>query len=95
MDEQLPELVVGRVAAVDLHAGARAPSYRLEVDLGPRGLIETTVERGSYEAEALEDIQIIVVLRGDEAVVLGARSHAAGLVLVRPDRDVENGTIVG
>jgi hypothetical protein len=93
-NEQLPELLVGRVVAVADHAGARAPSYRLRLALGPRGEVETTVERGSYEREVLEGAQLVVVLRGDEALVLAARSHSAGLVLLRPDREVEDGTIV-
>ena len=93
-DEQLPELAVGRVVAVDDHAGARAPSYLLRLDLGPRGQVETSVERGSYERGELEGAQVVVALRGDEAVVLAARSHAAGLVLLRPDREVEDGTLV-
>jgi tRNA-binding EMAP/Myf-like protein len=93
-DEQLPELVVGRVVAADEHAGARAPSYLLRLDLGPRGQLETSVERGSYEREELEGAQVVVALRGEEAVVLAARSHAAGVVLLRPDREVEDGTLV-
>jgi len=93
-NEQLPELLVGRVVAVDDHAGARAPSYRLDVDLGPRGHVDTSIERGSYEREELAGAQVVVALRGDEAVVLAARSHSAGLVLLRPDRDVEDGTVV-
>jgi tRNA-binding EMAP/Myf-like protein len=91
----LPELVVGRVVAVEDHAGARAPSYLLRLDLGPRGEVETSVERGSYECEELEGAQVVVALRGDEALVLAARSHSAGLVLLRPDREVEDGTVVG
>lgn len=93
-DEQLPELLVGRVVAVDDHAGARAPSYLLRLALGPRGHVETSVERGSYEREDFEDAQVVVALRGDDALVLAARSHASGLVLLRPDREVEDGTIV-
>jgi hypothetical protein len=93
-DDQLPELVVGRVVAVDEHAGARAPSYLLRLDLGPRGQAEASVERGSYEREELQGAQVVVALRGEEAVVLAARSHAAGLVLLRPDREVEDGTVV-
>jgi tRNA-binding EMAP/Myf-like protein len=93
-EAQLPELVVGRVVAVEQHAGARAPSYLLRLDLGPRGDVETAVERGSYEREELEGAQVVVALRGEEALVLGARSHAAGLVLVRPDREVEDGAVV-
>ena len=93
-EEQLPELVVGRVVAVDDHAGARAPSYLLRLDLGPRGEVETSVERGSYEREELVGAQVVVALRGDETLVLAARSHSAGLVLLRPDREVEDGTVV-
>ena len=93
-EAQLPELLVGRVASVEEHAGARAPSYLLRLDLGPRGEVETTVERGSYERERLEDAQLVVVLQGDETLVLAARSHSAGLVLLRPDREVEDGTVV-
>jgi tRNA-binding EMAP/Myf-like protein len=93
-EAQLPELLVGRVVSVEEHAGARAPSYLLRLDLGPRGDVEATVERGSYEREELEGAQVVVVLRGEEALVLAARSHSAGLVLLRPDREVEDGTVV-
>ena len=88
------ELLVGRVVAAEEHAGARAPSYLLRLDLGPRGEVETAVERGSYEREELEGAQVVLALRGGETVVLAARSHAAGLVLLRPDRDVQDGTVV-
>jgi tRNA-binding EMAP/Myf-like protein len=88
------ELLIGRVVGAEEHPGARAPAYLLRLDLGPRGEVETSVERGSYEREDLEGAQVVVVLRGDEALVLGARSHAAGLVLLRPDREVEDGTVV-
>ena len=93
-EAQLPELLVGRVVAVEEHAGARAPSFLLRLDLGPRGEVETTVERGSYEREELEGAQVVVALRDEEALVLAARSHSAGLVLLRPDREVEDGTVV-
>ena len=93
-EAQLPELLVGRVAAAEEHAGARAPSFLLRLELGPRGQAETSVERGAYEREDLEGAQVVVVLRGDEALVLAARSHSAGIVLLRPDRAVEDGTVV-
>jgi hypothetical protein len=66
----------------------------VRVALGPRGHVETSVEKGSYEREGLENAQVVVALHGDAALVLAARSHAAGLVLLRPDREVEDGTIV-
>ena len=90
----MADLVVGRVLAVQEHPGARAPSFLLRVDAGPRGEVEASLERGSYEAADLEGAQIVVDLAADEALVVAAHSHAAGLVLVRPDREVEPGTVV-
>jgi len=88
------DLVVGRIVAVDDHPGARAPSYLLRVDLGTRGERETSIERGSYEPGDLVGVQVVVALDGDDALVVAARSHAAGVVLLRPDREVEDGTVV-
>jgi tRNA-binding EMAP/Myf-like protein len=89
------DLVIGRVVAANEHPGARAPSYLLRVDVGPRGEVEASVERGSYEKDDLVGAQVVVSIAEDAALVVGARSHAAGLVLLRPDREVEPGTVVG
>ncbi len=88
------ELVVGTVAEVGPHPGARAPSYLLRVDLGGRGEREASVEAGDYAAEQLQGTQVVCALRGDQVLVLAARSHARGIVLLRPDREVEPGTVV-
>ena len=90
----MSDLVVGRIVAVDDHPGARAPSYLLRVELGTRGERETSIERGSYEPGDLVGVQVVVALDGDDALVVAARSHAAGVVLLRPDREVEDGTVV-
>jgi tRNA-binding protein len=89
------ELVVGRVAAAEPHPGSRAPSLLLTVDLGGRGRRQASLLAGSYEAADLEGRQIVCALgTGDEAVALAAHSHAAGLILLVPDREVEEGTVV-
>ena len=85
---------MGRIVAVDDHPGARAPSYLLRVDLGGRGERETSIERGSYEREELVGVQVVVAQDGEDTLVVAARSHAAGVVLLRPDREVEDGTVV-
>jgi tRNA-binding EMAP/Myf-like protein len=87
-------MLIGRVVAADDHPGARAPSYLLRVDIGTRGEVEASVERGSYERDELVGTQVVVALDGDDATVVGAHSHAAGRVLLRPERDVEPGTVV-
>jgi hypothetical protein len=85
----MAELIVGRVLEVDDHPGARAPSYLLRVDLGGRGVRDAQMEPGDYDKDSLVGTLVIV---GD-GIVLAARSHA-GPRLVRPDGDVEPGTIV-
>jgi tRNA-binding EMAP/Myf-like protein len=89
------DLVVGRIAGVEPHPGARAPSYLLRLDLGGRGEREASVEAGGYEPDELEGAQIVCALRGEDVIVLAARSHAHGSVLLRPEREVEDGTVVG
>jgi tRNA-binding EMAP/Myf-like protein len=89
------ELLVGTILAADDHPGARAPSYLLRVDLGPRGEREATMEPSGYAKEELVGTQVVVSLDGDEALVIAARSHAGGPVLLRAEREVEPGTVVG
>jgi hypothetical protein len=86
------ELIVGRVLAVDDHPGSRAPSYLLRVDLGSRGEREAQMEPGDYARDELLGTLVILSI-DDEAILLAAHSHA-GLKLVRPDGDVEPGTVV-
>ena len=85
----MAELIVGRVLSVGDHPGARGPSYLVRVDLGGRGERDAQMEPGEYSKDELEGTLVIV---GDD-IVLQARSHA-GSRLVRPDGDVEPGTLV-
>jgi tRNA-binding EMAP/Myf-like protein len=88
------ELVVATVVAVDEHPGARAPSLLLTLDLGPHGTVDAVLSGGVYEAGELAGSQLVCRRDSDGAVVVGAHSHAAGLVLLRPERNVEPGTVV-
>jgi hypothetical protein len=87
------DLIVGRVIDASDHAGARAPSYLLHVDAGPRGVIEAQMEPGSHSKDELVGTLVMVSV-DDEAIVVCARSHSHGPVLLRPEADVEPGTIV-
>jgi tRNA-binding EMAP/Myf-like protein len=89
------DIVVARVLSAEPHPGARAPSYLLRLDLGGRGEREVSVEAGGYDADELVGSQVVCALSGNDVVVLAARSHAHGSVLLRPERDVEDGTVVG
>jgi len=90
------DLVVGRItAAVDL-VGGRGPSYELTLALGPRGVRKAYVAAGAAyrEREELVGRQVVCSLDGGEAAVLYAESHDRGPVLLVPDADVEDGTVV-
>ena len=88
------ELVVGTIVGVDEHPGARAPSLLLTVDLGSYGRHEVVLSTGTYEANELRDTQLVCRRGTDEITVVTAHSHAKGLALLRPDAEVEPGTLV-
>ena len=88
------ELVVGTIVEVTEHPGARAPSLLLTIDLGPYGTGDAVLPTGSYGDAELEGRQIVCRRDADGPVVIGAHSHASGLVLLRPDDEVEPGTLV-
>lgn len=90
----MSELLVGRVVAVEEHAGARAPSFLLTLDLGTHGRHQVVLPTGAYEPAELEGAQVLCRREGAEVRVVEAHSHGHGLVLLRPDREVEDGTLV-
>ena len=73
---------------------ARAPSFVLDVDLGSGETREATLPAGGYTAEDLRGRQVVCLPGEEELVVLGAHSHARGVVLVGPDGEVEEGSPV-
>ena len=87
------ELVVGTVVRVDEHPGARAPSLLLTVDLGTYGTHEVVLSTG-MEPRELEGMQIVCRREADTVAPVVAHSHGKGLVLVRPESEVEPGTLV-
>jgi tRNA-binding EMAP/Myf-like protein len=88
------ELVVGTIVRVEEHPGARAPSLLLTVDLGTHGTHEAVLSTGSYDADKLQGMQVLCRRDADGAAIVGAHSHGAGLVLLRPEEEVEPGTLV-
>ncbi len=88
------DLAVARVTAVGIHPGARGPSALLTLDLGGRGSRETPVPIALEEARELVGRQVVCALAAEDAVVLAVHPHDSGLVLLRPDREVEDGAPV-
>lgn len=88
------DLVVGRVARADAHAGARGQSALLSLELGPRGRAETTLPVPLETAEALVGGQVVCAIGSEDVVVLTVHSHAAGVIVVQPAQEVEDGSPV-
>jgi tRNA-binding protein len=88
-------LTVGRIVAAEDHPGARAPSFLVTLELGRSGgRRRASVPAGGYDRDELVGRQVVCAIDGDEAIVVGAHSHAGGFVLVAPEREVEEGSIV-
>jgi hypothetical protein len=88
------ELVVGTIVAAEPQPGARAPALLLTLDLGTYGTEQAVMPAGSYDAADLAGTQVVCRREDDGAIVLGAHSHSRGAVPLRPDVDVEPGTLV-
>jgi hypothetical protein len=86
------ELVVARVTAAEPQPGARAPALLLTLDLGTYGM-EQAVMQGD-DADGVVGTQLVCRRADDGAVIVAARSHAKGDIPLRPDTDVEPGTLV-
>jgi tRNA-binding protein len=97
-------LTVGQITAVEDFPEARQPAYKLTIDFGPLGLRRSSAQVTHYEKDDLVGRQVVCVLGfspkriagfSSEVLVTGALSDAHGVVLLRPDRDVEPGSAVG
>lgn len=97
------ELAVGRVTEVEEFPEARRPAYRLTIDFGAHGTRRSSAQITHYAREQLLGRQVVCVLGFEpkriagwksEVLVLGALSDGHGVVLLRPDREVEDGSAV-
>jgi tRNA-binding protein len=95
------EMRVGRVIEVEDFPEARKPAWKLRIDFGPEvGVRRSSAQIKSYGREELEGTLVVAVVNfpprqigpvRSEVLVLGAVDEARGVVLLRPDREVEVG----
>lgn len=93
---------VGTVLTARPHPTARKPSIQLEIDFGPAGIKRSSARLTRlYPPAALVGRQVVAVLNFpprriadfvSEVLVLGAMLPDEVVVLLQPDRPVENGT---
>lgn len=97
------ELAVGVVTEVEDFPEARRPAWKLTIDFGPRGVRRSSAQLTHYAREELLGRPLVCVLGfeqkriagfASEVLVLGALSAEHGVVLLRPDREVEPGSPV-
>jgi tRNA-binding protein len=96
---------VGVVTEVEDFPEARVPAYKLTIDFGPDiGTKRSSAQLTHYPKQELLGRQVVCVLGFEpkriagfpsEVLVLGAYSAEHGVVLLRPDRDVESGSAIG
>jgi tRNA-binding protein len=98
------ELTVGVITEIEDFPEARNPAYKLTIDFGPRGTRHSSAQATHYAKDELLGRQVVCVLGFDpkrvagfrsEVLVLGAYSDEHGVILLRPDRDVEPGSAIG
>ena len=96
---------VGRVVRVNEFPEARSPAWKLEIDFGPEvGTKRSSAQITHYTREDLDGRLVIGVVNfpprriagfESEVLVLGALDEEKGVVLLRPDDDVELGDRIG
>ena len=99
------DMRVGRVLSVSDFPEARNPAWKLEIDFGPEvGVKGSSAQIKHYTREELEGRLVIGVVNfpprriatfDSEVLVLGAIDDEKGVVLLRPDQDVEPGDRIG
>ena len=97
------DMRVGQIIAVEDFPEARKPAWKLTIDFGPRGTRRSSAQITHYARDELLGRQVVCVLGFEpkriagfpsEVLVLGGMSDEHGVVLLRPDREVEPGTSV-
>jgi len=99
------DMRVGRVLSVQDFPAARNPAWKLEIDFGDEvGVKRSSAQIRHYSREELEGRLVIGVVNfpprriatfDSEVLVLGAIDPDKGVVLLRPDEDVQPGDRIG
>lgn len=99
------EIRTGTIIEVNDFPKARKPSYQLAIDFGGLGIKKSSAQiTHHYTKEALLNKQIVAVVNFpvkqiatffSECLVLGVYDENNNVVLLQPDKKVENGLKIG
>ena len=101
-DFEQVDLRVGTIVTAEVFAEARLPAYILHVDFGPDiGVLKSSAQiTGLYHAEGLVGQQVIGVVNfppkqigpiQSQCLITGFPQADGTVVLIQPERPVENG----
>jgi tRNA-binding protein len=99
------DIRVGTIQRVDFFEKALNPAYKLWIDFGEMGIKKSSAQiTTNYKPEVLLNKQVIAIINFkpkqiadfmSECLVLGVYETQESIVLLQPDKLVENGTKIG
>lgn len=99
------EIRVGTITEVNDFPKAKKPAYQLTIDFGEHGTRKSSAQiTNLYNKESLSGRQVIAVVNFpvkqiahfmSECLVLGVYTDSREVVLLQPERRVENGWRIG
>jgi len=99
------EIRSGTILEVTDFPKAKKPAYQLRIDFGPLGIKQSSAQiTEHYEKEELLGKQVVAVVNFppkqianffSECLVLGVYDSAGKVILLRPERPVDNGQRIG
>ncbi|RRT92055.1 tRNA-binding protein [Empedobacter falsenii] len=104
-DFEKVDMRIGTIISANDFPKARNPAYQLEIDFGPLGIKKSSVQITSlYTKEELIGKQIMAVVNFpkkqiatfmSECLVMGVYGNNNDVILLNPERKVENGSKIG
>jgi tRNA-binding protein len=99
------DIRVGTITEVSDFPKAKRPAYQITIDFGESGIKKSSAQvTGLYNKEELIGRQVVAVINFppkqianffSECLVLGVYTDQKEVVLLQPDRKVENGWRIG
>ena len=99
------DIRTGTIIEVQDFQKARKPAYRLTIDFGPLGIKKSSAQiTHHYTKEALLNKQVVAVVNFpvkkiasffSECLVLGVYDENNDVILLQPDKQVNNGQKIG
>ncbi|WP_407933294.1 tRNA-binding protein [Empedobacter sp. GD03739] len=104
-DFEKVDMRIGTIISANDFPKARNPAYQLEIDFGPLGIKKSSAQITSlYTKEELIGKQIMAVVNFpkkqiatfmSECLVMGVYGNNKDVILLNPERKVENGSKIG